>query len=192
MPSDFTEKTLSTRTVNSGKILTLCEDLVELPNGATATREYVRHPGAVAIIAQRDADTLLLEHQYRYPVRRHFWELPAGKIEPNEPAAQTARRELLEETGYVAAEWHLLTTLYPCVGYSDERVELFLARRLTFEGHPGEDDEFIETIEMSIDEALKKVFAREINEAKTILGVLWADRLRRGGAPPPREPGAAP
>jgi ADP-ribose pyrophosphatase len=179
MPSDFTEKTLSARTVYSGKILTLCEDLVELPSGSTATREYVRHPGAVAIIALRDADTLLLEHQYRYPVRRHFWELPAGKIEPNEPPEQTARRELLEETGYVAAEWQLLTSLYPCVGYSDERVELFVARRLTFEGHPGEDDEFIETVEMPIDEALKKILAREINEAKTIMGVFWADELRK-------------
>jgi ADP-ribose pyrophosphatase len=80
----------------------------------------------------------------------------------------------------VARDWRFLTTLHPCVGYSDERIELFLARGLTFEGHPGEDDEFIETATMSIDAALQKILAREITELKTILGVFWADRLRRG------------
>jgi ADP-ribose pyrophosphatase len=163
----------------AGKLLTVKEDTVQLPDGGEARREYIVHPGAAVIIPLFDADTLLLEHQYRYPVGRHFLELPAGKIEPGEPVLETARRELLEETGYIAQQWEFLTTLFPCVGYSDERIELFLARGLTFEGHPGEDDEFIETVRLSIDDALEKVFAREITEAKTILGVLWADRLRR-------------
>jgi ADP-ribose pyrophosphatase len=180
MGSDFSEKPRSSRTVYAGKLLTVKEDVVELPDGGHATREYILHPGAVVIIPLIDEGTLLLEHQYRYPVRSHFLELPAGKIEADEPAEQTARRELLEETGYVARDWRFLTTLHPCVGYSDERIELFLARGLTFEGHPGEDDEFIETVTMSIDAALQKILAREITELKTILGVFWADRLRRG------------
>jgi ADP-ribose pyrophosphatase len=178
MASDFAEKTLTSTVTYAGKLLTVKEDTVELPGGGQARREYIQHPGAAVIIPLFDADTLLLEHQYRYPVGRHFLEFPAGKIEPGESVLETAKRELLEETGYVAAQWEFLTTLYPCVGYSDERIELFLARELTFEGHPGEDDEFIETVRLSVDEALAKVFAREITEAKTILGVLWADRLR--------------
>jgi ADP-ribose pyrophosphatase len=180
MGSDFTEHPLSSKVAYAGRLLTLKEDTVRLPDGGTATREYVLHPGAVVIIPLFDDGNLLLEHQYRYPLRRHFLELPAGKIEPNEAPESTARRELLEETGYVAREWSYLTTLHPCVGYSDERIELFLARGLDFEDHPGEDDEFIETLSLSVDAALEKVFAREITEAKTILGIFWADRIRRG------------
>ena len=179
MGSDFSEKPISSTTVYTGRLLTVKEDVVELPDGGSAVREYIEHPGAVVIIPLIDDDTLLLEHQYRYPVRSHFLELPAGKIEADEPAEQTARRELLEETGYVARDWRFLTTLHPCVGYSDERIELFLARGLTFQGHPGEDDEFIETVTLSIDDALEKIVAREITELKTMLGVFWADRLRR-------------
>ena len=179
MASDFSEKPISSKTVYAGRLLTVKEDEVELPNGGNARREYVVHPGAVLIIPLIDEHTLLLEHQYRYPVRRHFLELPAGKIERNEPPEQTARRELLEETGYVAQDWRFLTTLYPCIGYSDERIDLFLARGLTFEGHPGEDDEFIETVTMSIDAALERILAREITDLKTMLGVFWADRLRQ-------------
>ena len=180
MDSDFSEKPLSSRTAYRGRLLVVKEDEVRLPNGGQARREYVQHQGAVVVMPLLDPDTVLLEHQFRYPLHRHFLELPAGKIEPEEPPEQTARRELLEETGFVAREWSFLTTLHPCVGYSDERIELFLARDLVFEGHPGEDDEFIETVNMSLDHALEKIFSREITEAKTILGVLWADRLRRG------------
>jgi ADP-ribose pyrophosphatase len=179
MASDFTEKTLSSAVTYAGQLLTVKEDTVRLPSGGEARREYITHPGAAVIIPLFDPDTLLLEHQYRYPLGQHFLEVPAGKIEPGEPVLETAKRELLEETGYLAAQWEFLTTLHPCVGYSDERIELFLARDLRFEGHPGEDDEFIEVVRMSVDEALAKIFAREITEAKTILGVLWADRLRR-------------
>jgi ADP-ribose pyrophosphatase len=92
----------------------------------------------------------------------------------------TARRELLEETGYSAVQWRHLTTLHPCVGYSDERVELFLARGLKHEGHPGEDGEFIECVRVTLDEALKLVTQGNITEAKTILGLLWADKLKKG------------
>jgi ADP-ribose diphosphatase len=176
--SDFSEKPISSRTAYAGQLLTLKEDEVELPDGGRARREYILHPGAVVIIPLFDRHTLLREHQYRYPLRRHFLELPAGKIEADEPPEHTARRELLEETGYIARDWQFLTTLHPCVGYSDERIELFVARDLVFEGHPGEDDEFIETVTMSVDTALERVLTREITELKTILGVFWADRLR--------------
>jgi ADP-ribose pyrophosphatase len=181
MRPDFSEEQLSSKIAYAGRLLTLKEDQVRLPSGVTATREYVQHPGAVMIIPLLEDGTILLEHQYRYPLRQHFLELPAGRIEPNEPPEHSARRELLEETGYVAREWSFLTTLHPCIGYSDERIELFLARGLSFEGHPGEDDEFIETLNLSLDAALDRVFARQITDAKTIIGLFWADRLRREG-----------
>jgi ADP-ribose pyrophosphatase len=125
---DFTETRISSETVFDGKLLHVHRDTVCLPDGAQATREYIRHPGAAMIIAQPDADTIILERQFRYPLARHFIELPAGKIDAGEDALVTARRELREECGYAAAEWRHLATLHPCIAYTDERVELFLAR----------------------------------------------------------------
>ena len=177
---DLTEHRVSGEQVFDGSLLKVHCDRVALPDGSRGAREYIRHPGAVAIVPLFDDGAVLLERQYRYPLRRHFLELPAGKIEPGEPPDTTAQRELLEETGYVASDWRSLTTVYPCVGYSDERIELYLARGLRHAGHEGEDGEFIEVVIMPLDEALAKVLAREITEAKTILGLFWADRIRSG------------
>ena len=96
------------------------------------------------VIAFLDERTILLERQYRYPLRRHFIELPAGKIEPGEDPLATAQRELKEECGYEAAQWRHLATLHPCIGYADERIELYLARGLTHVGHALDDGEFLE------------------------------------------------
>jgi len=180
MSNDYTETLVSSRTGYTGRLLTLKEDKVALPDGTTATREYVLHQGAAMVIPLFDDGSVLLERQFRFPLRAHFLELPAGKIDPGEEALATARRELLEETGYSAVQWRHLTTLHPCVGYSDERVELFLARGLKREGHPGEDGEFIECVRVTLDEALKLVTQGEITEAKTIVGLLWGDKLRKG------------
>jgi ADP-ribose diphosphatase len=180
MSNDYTETPVSSRTGYEGKLLTLKEDKVALPDGTTGTREYVLHQGAAMVIPLFKDGSVLLERQFRYPVRAHFLELPAGKVDPGEDALATARRELLEETGYSADQWRHLTTLHPCVGYSNERVDLFIARGLKHEGHPGEDGEFIECVQLTLDEALNLVTAGEITEAKTILGLLWADKLRKG------------
>lgn len=185
MAKDFTETTVSSLTVYRGKLLTVKQDQVTLPDGRQASREYIVHQGAVVILPLFDDYSVLLERQFRYPLRTHLWELPAGKIEPGEGTLATAQRELLEETGYVASQWHFLQVLHPCVGYADERIELFLARGLTHEGHPGEDGEFIETLHIGLDDALAMVTRGEITEAKTILGLFWAERLRlRNGALP--------
>lgn len=178
MSNDYTEAPVSSRVAYEGKLLTLKEDQVRLPNGQSATREYVLHQGASMVIPLFEDGSVLLERQYRYPVRNHFLELPAGKVDPGEAPLAAARRELLEETGYSAREWRHLITLYPCVGYSNERVDLFLARELTHEGHPGEDGEFIECVRMGLEEALELARHGEITEAKTILGLLWAQKLQ--------------
>jgi ADP-ribose pyrophosphatase len=128
-----------------------------------------------------DDHTVLLERQYRYPLHRHFLELPAGKIDPGEAHAVTARRELLEETGYEALDWTHLFTAYPCVGYSNERLEFYLARDLQYVGHPGEDGEFLETIALPVDQVLALIESGAITEAKTIMGLLWSDRRLRSG-----------
>jgi len=180
MSNDYTEKMVSSRTGYEGKLLTLKEDRVALPDGSTATREYVLHQGAAMVIPLFSDGSVLLERQFRYPLNTHFLELPAGKIDSGEEPLTTAQRELLEETGYTAADWRHLTTLYPCVGYSNERLELFVARGLKHEGHPGEDGEFLECVHLGLDEALELVATGEISEPKTIVGLLWADKLRKG------------
>jgi len=180
MYDDFTETQVSSHTGYEGRLLTVKEDKVALPDGSVATREYVLHPGAAMVIPLFEDGSVLLERQFRYPLRVHLLELPAGKIDPGEDPLATARRELLEETGYSAAQWRHLTTLFPCVGYSNEKIELFLARGLKHEGHPGEHGEFLECMQLSLDAALERIAAAEINDAKTILGLLWADKLRKG------------
>ena len=174
---DFTEETLDSKCVYRGCLLEVREDTVSLPDGRSARREYVRHQGAVIIVPMLDAQTILVERQYRYPLRQHFLELPAGKIDPGEDPALTARRELLEETGYEAESWQRMFTTYPCVGYSNERLEFYLARSLRYVGHAGEDGEFLETIALPVSQALALVDSGEITEAKTIIGLLWIERM---------------
>ena len=132
-------------------------------------REYIRHPGAAMMLAFIDERTILLERQFRYPLRRHFIELPAGKIDAGEDPLATAQRELREECGYEAASWRHLATLHPCIGYADERIELYLARELTHVGHALDEDEFLEVIPVDVAEALEWVRTGRITEPKAIL-----------------------
>lgn len=175
---DFTEHTLSSKTVYRGNLLHVMEDEVWLPDGKRTRREYCKHPGAVAMVPFLDARTVVLVRQFRYSVGRHFYEIPAGKIDHGEDPLATARRELREECGYQAGEWRHLTTIHPCIGYSDERIELFIARQLKDVGHSPDDGEFIEMAPTSFEEALRRVRAGEITDVKTIIGLMWADKFR--------------
>ncbi|MFN7086502.1 MAG: NUDIX domain-containing protein [Burkholderiales bacterium] len=177
---DFSEKRIDSKLVYDGRLLKVHEDRVVLPDGKQATREYVRHPGAVMIIALLDDETLLLERQFRYPLGRHFYELPAGKLEKGEAPLATARRELVEECGYEAGRWRQLATLHPCIGYSDERIDLFLARDLVYVGHAPDDGEFLEVLPTKIAVALEWVRSGRITEVKAVTGILWAEKLLRG------------
>jgi ADP-ribose pyrophosphatase len=176
-PPDFTEARVSTKTVYRGRLLHVLEDEVRLPNGHAASREYIRHPGAAVMVPLPDPDSVVLVRQFRYPLARHFLELPAGKIDPGEEPLATARRELREECGYEAGEWTHLTTIHPCIGYSDERMEFYRARGLRFVGHDPDEDEFLETITLPLSEALRRVREGEITDQKTVIGLLWADKF---------------
>lgn len=177
---DFTETRLDSESVFDGRLLHVRRDAVRLPDGGKTTREYIVHPGAAMIIAHPDPDTIILERQFRYPMRRHFIELPAGKIDPGEEPLATAQRELREECGLAATNWRHLTTLHPCISYSDERIELFLATGLSKVERELDEGEFLQVLEVPLEEALQWVRDGTITEAKAVTGLLWADKLRRG------------
>jgi ADP-ribose pyrophosphatase len=172
-PPDYTEVRISGSIAYEGVFLKVEEDTVRLPDGKLTRREWVRHPGAAVMIAFLDEQTLLFERQYRYPLQRHFLELPAGKIDPGEVPLETARRELREECGYVAGTWKHLATLHPCIGYSNERMEFFIARDLKHVGRELDDGEFLDVVPLTINDALARVANGEITDIKTVTGLLW-------------------
>lgn len=173
---DLKETCLETVRVYEGDFMRVNKDRVRLPDGGIGSREYLVHPGAVAILALLDNGKLVMERQFRYAPRREFIELPAGKIDPGEEMLTTAQRELLEETGYVAREWIHLTTAWPCIGYADERMEYFLARGLTQQGSKLDDGEFLEIFELSLPEAIEWIRLGKINESKTMVGLFWLEK----------------
>ena len=131
MDSHLKETRIDGETVYDGGFLKVARDRVTLPDGKITKREYIRHPGAVVVLALFDDNTVLLERQYRYPLDRVFIEYPAGKIDAGEDHLACAKRELQEETGYTATEWHFLCTIHNAIAYSDELLDIYLARNLT-------------------------------------------------------------
>jgi ADP-ribose pyrophosphatase len=170
---DLTEHFVSGELVFDGNLLKVRRDVVRLPDGSQGAREYIRHPGAVAIVALFDDGNVLLERQFRYPQGREFIEIPAGKLEPGEPHLETAKRELLEETGYVAEEWARLGVLHTAIAYTDEAIDLFVARKLTKKQRNLDAGEFLETLVMPFDEAIAMVRDGRITDVKTVAALLW-------------------
>ena len=170
---DLTERFVSGERVFDGKLLKVHRDVVRLPDGSEGAREYIRHPGAVAIVALFDDGRVLLERQYRYPQRREFIEIPAGKLEPNEPHLDTAKRELVEETGFSAAEWRHLGVVHTAIAYTDEAIDLFLAKGLTKGTARLDAGEFLEILTVPFAEAIAMVRDGRITDVKTVAALLW-------------------
>ena len=173
---DLTEHFVAGALVFDGNLLKVHRDTVRLPDGTQAYREYIRHPGAVAVVALFDDGTVLLERQFRYPNAREFIEIPAGKLEPGEPHLDTAKRELLEETGYVAANWARLCVIHTAIGYTDEAIEIFVARKLTQKERKLDAGEFLEVLRLPFDEAVAMIRDGRISDVKTIVGLLWVEK----------------
>jgi ADP-ribose pyrophosphatase len=178
------ERTLDSRLVFEGVFLKLFVDQVRSADGHQGTREYLRHPGAVMIIPLLDAEHVLLERQFRYPLGRSIVEFPAGKIDAGEPPFECARRELLEETGYTARRWSYLGGLHNAIAYSDERIEIFLAEDLERGGDAALDaGETLEVFEAPWRQLLEWVRDGAVTDVKTMVGAFWLERTLRGDWP---------
>ena len=166
-----------------GAFLDVRRDRAALPDGSEANREYIVHPGAVMIVPLLDDGRVVLERQWRYPMQRAMFEFPAGKLERGEPVLACAVRELIEETGYRAAEWARAGILHNAIGYSDEGIEIWFARGLT----PGERrldaGEFVDVFAASVDALEAAARDGEITDAKTLIGLLWLANWRAGRWP---------
>lgn len=173
----FDEKTLSVKEIYNGKILSLHVDEIELPNGKKAIREVVEHSGGVCVAALTEEKELFFVRQYRYPYKRELLELPAGKLEKGEDPLQAGLRELEEECGVAADEVISMGTVYPTVAYCSEVIHLFAAKGLHKTRRHLDEDEFLDTERIKLEDAVKMVMRGEISDSKTATLVLKLDRL---------------
>jgi len=178
--ADLIETRIDGQTVYSGSFFRIEKDQARLPDGTSAFREFMRHPGAAAVIPLFEDGTVLVERQFRYPMGRVFIELPAGKIDRGEHSLETARRELEEETGYVADEWYFVTTIHNAIGYSDEHIDLYLAKGLRKGTVHLDAEEFIQSFRMPASELVDGVRQGRITDVKTVVGVFWLEKIITG------------
>ena len=172
---DFTEKTISSEYVFRGKVIDVKKDNIFISNGHRSIREVVEHTGGVVILAHSFGN-ILLTKQFRYPISRVSLELPAGKLEKDEAPDSAAKRELEEETGYIAKKWVSLGYIYTSPGFCNEKLHLFLAEDLVYEMQKPDEDEIIECQEYPITEIRQMIDDGRINDAKTICTILRAEK----------------
>lgn len=182
---DFEEKTLKREILFEGKIIELALDQVALPNGGTAERELIFHNGGVGIIAITEEDKLLLVKQFRKPLERVILEIPAGKIDPGEDPAETAYRELEEETGYTSEQLDFVAAMYLSPGFANEKLHLYYTNQLIQVENPlpQDEDEVLELYALTLEEAKAAIETEEICDAKTIYAITYWELLKRGGTP---------
>jgi ADP-ribose pyrophosphatase len=180
MDSHLRETRIDGELAYDGHFLKVTRDRIKLPDGSETVRELIRHPGAVVILPLLPDGRVLLERQFRYPNDRVFIEFPAGKIDPGEEALATAKRELEEETGYTAKEWNFVCTIHNAIAYSDEHLDIFLARDLTAGEAKLDEGEFLELFTATVPELLEMVRKGEITDVKTIIGSFWLEKFAAG------------
>lgn len=174
------EERLSGEDIYGGIFLNMKRDQVSLPDGNQAVREYLTHPGAVAIVAILNDGRVLLERQYRYPIAKACLEIPAGKLDPNEDHLVCAKRELEEETGYTAQKWSFIRRIHPVISYSTEFIDIYLAESLTSGKSRLDEEEFLDVFAAPLDQLLEWVEQGEITDVKTTIATYWLDRYRKG------------
>lgn len=175
------ESHVSTKELYSGRILHVIDDTVKIPNGNLASRELIRHVGAVCIVPITDDGKVVIERQFRYPVDEVITEIPAGKLDSkDEDPLLAAKRELREETGYLADEWISLGFFYPAPAYSDEKIHMYMAKGLHLGERDLDEDEFLDVSLVPLDDLVDDVMNSRINDAKTQMAILRAARYIQG------------
>jgi ADP-ribose pyrophosphatase len=171
----FEEKTISSEMLYKGKIINLQVDEVELPDGNTSKRELIKHPGAVAVIALTDEGKIVMVEQYRKALEKSIIEIPAGKLEAGEEPSVTAKRELEEETGYGCKQLDHIISFYTSPGFADELVHIYFAKGLYVleNAKAADEDEFVELIEITIEEAIQLMKRQRIYDAKTAYAIQY-------------------
>jgi ADP-ribose pyrophosphatase len=182
--SHLEEHCISSEHVLDGSFLAVHRDVVRLPDGQQASREYIRHPGAAMIIPVLADGRVVVVRQYRYPLKQVFVEFPAGKIDRGEHHRATALRELHEETGYRAGKIEHLTTIHNAIAYSDEHIELYVATELTLAEQRLDAGEFLDVEIVSLEWMLTELQAHRLTDVKTQIGVFWLARIRGVMGPP--------
>jgi ADP-ribose pyrophosphatase len=174
---------ISSRTVYRGPVFSVTTDHVQEPGGVRARRDIIHHSGSVVVLAvdeSRPTPRVLLERQYRHAANDYLWEIPAGRIDPGENALAAAKRELLEETGYTAAEWRRILKFYASPGFVAETMAVYLATGLRTGTAQPEADEIIHLRMVALPTAVRMVMSGTIRDAKTISSILWLDHERQG------------
>jgi 8-oxo-dGTP pyrophosphatase MutT (NUDIX family) len=167
--------TINKRSIlHRGRVFTLVSENITLENGVTIDLDFVRHPGAAAIVPMLNETDVVLIKQYRHALGKYIWEIPAGTLDPQETPISCAKRELTEETGYSAGGWQELGEITPVPGYSDERIHIFLATELVPAEQHLDQDEMLDVNKINFQEAMKMIHRREIRDGKTISGLFMA------------------
>ncbi len=181
-PADpLRELTLESEVAYQGVFIEVLRDRVRCADGHLGVRETIRHPGAVMIVALLDAERVLLERQFRYALGRTFVEMPAGKLEYGEDPLACAQRELREETGYRAARWERLGAFHNAIGYSNEKIEVYLARDLEFVGASTDAGEVLEVFSAPWTQLLDWIDQGTVTDVKTMIGAYWLERALAAG-----------
>ncbi|WP_117169298.1 NUDIX hydrolase [Paraliobacillus sediminis] len=179
MTKKLEEKTIQTTNIFNGKVVNLQVDEVTLPNGKTSKREIIKHPGAVAIIALTEENKIVFVEQYRKPLEKSLVEIPAGKLEEGEKPEVTALRELEEETGYTTDQLELVTSFYSSPGFADELLYIYFTDKLkpVEEAKSLDEDEFVELMELTLEEAEALMAEQKIHDAKTVYALMYLKQL---------------